>query len=338
MKSKRFSNSSRLSGVLRWMVTAVVIVIVPQVVQAQWRATIGAQSKDMGRQAYAFLPNEIWIHEGDSIMWTFDTDELHTLTLLTPGQVRQPFVAGCPGFSTSPAIFDGTKCVSTPALAKGKSYTVNFPETGNFKFVCLVHSNMTGVVHVLELGQALPHKPDFYEDQAEQHGHALLADADRSRDRDDDGEESERRDSGENHVTAGKGEISATAGGQDALAIMRFMEHRTVIHAGQTVEWTNSDPLTPHTITFGIEPANPIPPSGNVKPDADGARHATINSTSDSVHSGFIVAAPQERTFLPQSPLTVTRFRVTFTKAGTYPYICALHDNLGMKGEVIVLP
>jgi len=29
---------------------------------------------------------------------------------------------------------------------------------------------------------------------------------------------------------------------------------------------------------------------------------------------------------------------VTFMTPGTYPYICAFHDELGMKGEVIVLP
>jgi plastocyanin len=32
----------------------------------------------------------------------------------------------------------------------------------------------------------------------------------------------------------------------------------------------------------------------------------------------------------------VTRFRVTFQRAGTYPFICALHDGLGMKGQIIV--
>jgi Copper binding proteins, plastocyanin/azurin family len=56
------------------------------------------------------------------------------------------------------------------------------------------------------------------------------------------------------------------------------------------------------------------------------------------VHSGFIVSAPQERHGLAQAPLGVTRFRVTFTKPGTYPYLCALHYNLGMKGQIIVLP
>jgi hypothetical protein len=87
-----------------------------------------------------------------------------------------------------------------------------------------------------------------------------------------------------------------------------------VIHAGATVEWTNDDPSMPHTITFGTEPTNPIPPSGNVSVDADGALHATISSTSDSVNSGFIVSAPQDEIGLPQTPLAPTRFRITFIR------------------------
>ena len=52
------------------------LVAVPQSLYSQqnWRATIGAESPDMGRQAVAFLPNEIWIHVGDSITWTFQSD------------------------------------------------------------------------------------------------------------------------------------------------------------------------------------------------------------------------------------------------------------------------
>jgi plastocyanin len=40
---------------------------------------------------------------------------------------------------------------------------------------------------------------------------------------------------------------------------------------------------------------------------------------------------------LPQAPITVTRFRVTFTETGTFPFICVLHDNLGMMGKVVVV-
>jgi plastocyanin len=132
--------------------------------------------------------------------------------------------------------------------------------------------------------------------------------------------------------------VRATAGGSQTLSVGRFKSDKIEIHAGQTVEWNNQDPLMPHTITFGTEPANPIPASGNVTLDADGALHAVITSPSENAHSGFIVAAPQERIGLPESPLGFTRFRVTFPKAGVFPYICALHDNLGMKGMVIVYP
>ena len=76
----------------------------------------------------------------------------------------------------------------------------------------------------------------------------------------------------------------------------------------------------------------------NATLDADGSLHAVINSLSDSVHSGFLGASLQDQLFHPQTPLAVNRFRVTFTHAGTYPYICALHDILGMKGKVVVLP
>jgi plastocyanin len=112
-----------------------------------------------------------------------------------------------------------------------------------------------------------------------------------------------------------------------------------VIHAGETVEWTNLDPgHTAHhyVITFGVEPSNPVPPV-NATIDPDGALHAVINSNADSVHSGLIMAAPQEELFLATPALSVTRFRVTFPHLGVFPYICALHDGLGMNGEVVVL-
>ncbi len=343
-------NSARFSLTMRWMFV-VAVLAVPQVVlaQAQWQATVGAQSKDKGHQALAFLPNEIWIHAGDSITWTFVTDEIHTVSFLRPGQTRLPFQMGCPGFSLGgSATFDGSTCVTTGPLVKEQTFTVTFLATGNFKLVCLVHVDMTGVVHVLDRSATLPHDQDFYDDQAAEERHDLLSDTDKSIHHDHDGnherDDSDRTRSPENQVTAGVAEISATAGGPQTVALMRFVEPTTVIHAGETVEWSNLGPVTAHTITFGIEPANPMPPSANVTLDADGARHAVIDSPADSVNSGFITAAPQERVGLPQSLLppslggTVTRFRVTFTHPGVYPYICALHDDLGMKGKVIVLP
>ena len=295
----------------------------------------------MGRQALAFLPDEIWIHAGDSITWRWDVDEIHTVTFLTANQIRPDFTAG--PFTDSPATFRGSAEVTTPPLTSPATYTVTFPVIGNFKLVCLVHERMTGVVHVFDPSAQLPYDQDFYDRQAADQRRDLLAD------RDGRLEEACRHhgDQGKHHhlidahlVAVGVGEISATAGGSQTLSVVRFIDDNITIRAGQTVEWNNHDPVTPHTVTFGMEPSNPVPPSGNINkdPDPDGALHGTISSSADSVHSGLIVAPPQEETGEAQSPLGVTRFRVTFPHAGTFPYICALHDNLGMKGIVIVLP
>ena len=298
---------------------------------SQWHATVGAQSKDKGRQALAFLPNEIWIHVGDSIAWTFNADDIHTVTFLTDGQVRPPFPVGCPGFSPSGASFDGSTCVTSPPFITGQTFIVNFPTAGNYKLVCLVHEDMTATIHVLDTSVKLPHEQSFYDREAAREAQDLLSAPDLlSR---------HTHDKSANAVAVGIGQILANGGGHETVSLMRFVEPEQVIHAGATVEWTNFDPITPHTITFGEEPAgDPAPPSGNVTIDIDGALHGTISSTSDNVHSGFIISAPQERIGLPQAPLGTTKFRITFTAPGVYPYICALHDDLGMKGRIIVLP
>jgi plastocyanin len=138
---------------------------------------VGAQSADKGRQALAFLPNEIWINEGDRITWRFDADDVHTVTFLTATQPRPDFTTLVPPFP-NPATFDGSTFVTTPLLVNGATFTVIFPKTGNFKMVCLVHERMTGAIHVLESSQTLPHDQDFYDRQAADQRRDLLSDRD----------------------------------------------------------------------------------------------------------------------------------------------------------------
>jgi plastocyanin len=122
---------TRLAAIFRWPLL-LALLILPQMVQAQWTATVGAQTDEKGIQALAFLPNEIWIRAGDRITWTFQADETHTVTFLRAGQVRPDFNVGCPGFSSDPAIFDGSTCVTTPAMVTGQTFTVILP--GGRKF------------------------------------------------------------------------------------------------------------------------------------------------------------------------------------------------------------
>ena len=320
------------------------ILALPQSMEAQvvWNATAGAQSKDMGKQAIAFLPNELWIHEGDSITWTSASGDIHTVSFFVAGQPFADFTVGCPGFSPSGISFDGVNCVSAPPLVQGQSFTVKFPIAGNFRLICLVHTHMTGVVHVLPNSVDLPHDQAFYDKQAADKQRSLLMDSDMSKGHESHGDMDKSLAvhviPGRASVTAGIGEMAATAAGFQSLSIVRFLDGDIKIHAGDTVEWTNLDPAMPHTVTFETDPANPGPPSGNVSFDADGAGHATLNFVGDSAHSGIFGAAAQNQVGVPQSPPAYTVYRVTFPQPGTYDYICALHDNLGMVGKVIVLP
>ncbi len=313
----------------------------------EWRIAVGAESHGRGNQALAFLPNELWIHAGDSIRWIFPTHERHTLTFLKPGQTRPPgfgptfgVVVGCPGTTPDGSSFDGSSCVTTgvlmlddPSTAEdAPAYSVVFPSAGNFKFVCLIHADMTGVVHVVDAAAALPHDQDFYDREAQRARVLLVADAaalgQQNRGNGDDG--------AGGPVAAGLGAVvTMTGAGAQTASHMRFEQRTIVVRVGDTVEWRNLDPSINHTVTFGAEPADPRPPL-NATPTSDGARHAVIGSPLDSVNSGFLSPAPQDRANLAQSAPGVTHFRVTFTAAGRYDYICAVHDQLGMAGTVIV--
>jgi plastocyanin len=296
------------------------------------------------------MSNEFWIHAGDSIRWTFPTHERHTLTFLQPSEVRPPAFGpvfgvpvGCPGgIGVTPdgSSFDGSSCVSSGVLllpenagqgAIAPTYSVVFPAAGNFKMVCLVHADMTGVVHVRPLSETLPHDQAFYDREALGEAVLLLGDASRLHGR------GPGNDTGSNDVAAGVGVVVTTTGaGSQTASLMRFLRDTIVVRVGDTVEWTSLDPSINHTVTFGVEPSDPRPPSGNVTPTSDGARQAVISSPADSVNSGFLSPAPQDRANLAQASPGVTRFRVTFKSPGSFNYICAVHDQLDMKGTVIV--
>jgi plastocyanin len=321
--------------------------VVPQSAKAQgvtYSANVGAETKDQGVQADAFLPNELWLLENDSVTWTFvPKNEIHTVTLLTPGQVRPqaPPPAGPPfvvqGVACGPApVYNGSACVSTPAgFSGGATFTVKFTKAGNYKLVCLVHTDMNGTVHVLvnnAANAALLHSQHYYDQQAADEASDILKDRDHQKE--------EVNDLPRNGVLAGTGEIVGTGGGTQYRAVVRFLDGTIRIHKGESVEWTNVDPTEPHTVTFGTEPANFIPPvPANLgAPLADGTQTGTITSTSQFLNSGFVVAQIPDRTGSPQLPPGTTRIRITFPNVGTYQYHCALHDVDGMNGTVIVEP
>src|SRR5450755_722335 len=110
--------------VTRFAVAAILIAGAATTIEAkEWQALAGAESPDRGSHALAFLPNELWVHTGDSIRWIFSTHERHTLSFLTSGQTRPPnfgpvfgVTVGCPGATPDGSSFDGSACVNSDIL------------------------------------------------------------------------------------------------------------------------------------------------------------------------------------------------------------------------------
>jgi plastocyanin len=309
-------------------------------------ARVGAETPDESVQADAFFPNELWILQNDSIQFQFvPKNEIHTLTFLKPGQVRPPapppagppLGATCPA-AAAPVTYDGSACVSTQTgLTAPSTFTVTFPTAGNYKMVCLVHTDMNGAVHVLannSANAALLQTQNFYDQQGAQEANAILLDNTLLQFL------PPPIPSSQNSVTAGIGKIVATGGGLQYGAVVRFLSGKITIHKGQSVTWTNLDPTEPHTVTFGTEPAGFIPPvpvglSGTA---ADGTLSASLASTTGFLNSGFLQAQAPDQTGSPQLPVGTTRITITFNQTGNYYYHCALHDVDGMNGEVVVVP
>ena len=94
---------------------------------------------------------------------------------------------------------------------------------------------------------------------------------------------------------------------------------------GDTIRWTNTS-TTPHTVTFNL-PAD-TPPDTNPFSVPPSVPAATFDGTG-FWHSGILGVNPGD----PTSPTT---FQMTFSKVGTFEYICVLHAPQGMLGNVTV--
>jgi plastocyanin len=279
-----------------------------------WHVTVGTETPDMAVSAMAFLPREVWVDKGDTVRWTAGSAEPHTVTFLAPGSTLPDFDPFNPTQTTAQGShrYDGTAYANSGIMATqpiftftdpAKAYSLKFTKTGNFTYYCLLHGvMMKGVVHVRAAGTAYPYTQADYNRVGQHQGQELLDRGMRA-----------WQQAKEAHP-ANAGQVLAGIDG-NGFGVMRFIRTHATVHVGDTVTFSVAGPGAPHTVTFGHEP--PIPavlmPSGDPKHYAGG-----------DLNSGVLA---------PGKP-----FVVTFTKAGTFKYICAIHDGMGMVGDVTVLP
>lgn len=288
-----------------------------------WVVTAGvqapAQNARHGIQAVDYLPRELWIDAGDTVVWKVPTGEPHTITFLARGQRTPVFDPANPLVTQrqGPAVYGGSGYRNSgvmPAAAIGgpkdgpTTYRLTFTKPGDYRYLCLLHGEMAGIVHVLPAGTPPPFTQAQYAAQGARQAKTLIAQA-----------RMLERVARQAARTQTRLVIAGTGDGR--IEDQDYLPARLTIHVGQSVTFLNLDPEAPHTVTFGAEPKQPgavVKPYGNPAAFAGGA-----------LNSGYFGVAP---------PWPRPTFTVRFTKAGTYRYHCALHDVNGMQGVVVVKP
>ena len=314
--------------------------------------TVNVGGGGSGIAANQFFPTTITIHKGDSIHFVNPYEELHTVTYVTgtqdvpeliipapsgPGVILNPLATKPTNTSAQAAEFDPNAYYNSGLVMKGQSADIHFnvaSDTANppaapqseaaFKFICLFHPGMQINVKVTSQTIDLPTQADIDKTAMAQRDALITAGTAIA-----------------NGVQAAKVTSASGAVTQDLLAgsglgqtdVMQFLPAGpTKIKVGDTVRWT-SPVFTPHTVTFLSGAAAPpiIVPVG----DALGISPAVILPSGGSTYDGTGIANSGFIDVTGQVP-GGSSYSLTFTKAGTYTYICQLHADQGMAGTIVV--
>jgi plastocyanin len=278
-----------------------------------------------GHFGNAFYPSQIAAHAGDTI--DFGVTSPHTVTFNRPDNTPLfAFFVPPGGTTTSATLSAKGQFVNTgfdPVSFAPYTFTLtlgNALQPGRYEFICALHLGMRGAIDVLPTAARLS-KTDA--DYAAEGSQEIARDFDSA-----------------NHVgdkisdKAAHEPLTVYAGaGTKRVTDLRFFPSSITIHAGQSITFLKThDPTEPHTVTFGAEPANPFAPQGGPPFTFTG---------SNSISTGALLTEKQYDFYIAGAigvPVAVAKATITFTTAGTYTYICTIHDDVGMRGTVTVLP
>ena len=132
-----------------------------------WHLQAGGVGFDQRAEVLEFLPEDLTVQQGDTVIWTslnFHNITFHPGTTPPEFVVPMPQEAGPPILSANPQVvfpakpsgeFDGTGFFSSglvgPELPGGTTFAMTFSEVGTFDYICAVHRElgMEGTITVV---------------------------------------------------------------------------------------------------------------------------------------------------------------------------------------------
>jgi plastocyanin len=316
---------------------------------------VGWENPQEGVGVNAYFPELVTIHVGDTVRWTQNSNEIHTVTFLA-GDPQPDFLISGADPSISPLMFnplavdpyvptggqyDGSQYANSGLMGREsgqvREFSLTFTAEGTFEYLCLVHgSMMSGQVMVMGSGVTVPSPVQARAQGRVQVGQALtqvpgVVQAARMQIKD-----SEENDDGTvtHYVMVGYSE------GQ--IDLMQFFPRRLEVSPGDTVVWELSPKnMAPHTVTFLNGQAEPdlavvVPqPSGPpllyLNPEV---LFGSPSTPADLTRKGFYNSGVMDPV---HGPMTYTLV-IGEMAPGLLPYLCMLHDTSGMKATLVVFP
>ncbi|MFQ6026346.1 MAG: SMP-30/gluconolactonase/LRE family protein [Dehalococcoidia bacterium] len=320
---------------------------------------VGGGQDTVSLQAY--FPRDVRVRAGDTVTWKLNQDdEPHTVSFLS-GEPRIPFAipdpeTGPPQFIFNPQAsfptrlpgspvetYNGTGFVGSgimlndppaPGAPPNNAITLVMGTPGIYEYVCLLHPTMNGTIVVEPATAAEVPSQGEIDNVAQAELAALLAETEALRDADP----VIRQEPGPNGTTIWNVQIGAASFDQTG-EVFDFLPKEINIQRGDTVVWSTVSP-TIHTVTFA--PGREAPTIEVVIPQPQGPPRIEVSSevlfphrpadTFDGTgywNSGLIDTDVHR-------PPGGSSFSMTFSEPGSFDYVCAVHQVLGMAGTVNV--
>ena len=360
MRALRVSAALLAAVLLLVLATAAVAAAGPPSAKAHtYRVLVGAEQARRGVSLMGYYPSHIRIHVGDTVRWTQNSNEIHTVTFLggqpLPELILPAASLGLPVPPDAPSPLVFNPMATTPTMepvsigdkttwansgimgrepGQATSFAVTFTAAGTYHYICIVHGKtMSGRVTVVADRAKVP-SPRRYMTLARYEILRQFAKAPavfRAAVRHNKPATSNGDGTRTHYVQLGYS--------RGQIMLMRFFPSRVRVHPGDTVQWmmaTHND--APHTVTFlngQPEPplADPVPqPDGSVVLYIDPGTLFPSMPTPDLMREGLYNSG-----IMNPIPGTTWSMRVGDVGAGALPYICLLHDTSGMRGTLWVV-
>jgi plastocyanin len=308
-----------LAGVIPGAAAARVQPEAPAAPGRTFSVQVGAASPDHAVEAWQFYPATLTVDAGDTVVWRF-ADSVHTVAFgPVPGDINQQLAPA------GGATYDGTGFVNSGlllAFAAGAhplpTYALTFTKPGTYNYAVIFHPSMLGGVVVQPAGAPYPAGQDAYQPANDPRQAAALKDGAATL-------AGQKVTSTPNRDGTTTYALSAGDGDGQTSGILRFGASALTVHAGDTVIWTQNDLNELHTVTF-LDQGKDVPffVEGRLNPVGATPAGGTMYSGSGFVNSGVLKASQS--------------YSLRFARPGTYQYVCLIHDELGMKATITVLP